>query len=313
MNVWNGLDAYPTDAPLAVATIGNYDGVHLGHKTILKRVVDEARHRNLPSLLISFDPHPLSIVAPEKRPRLLQTRGQRLDSLSSCGLTDVMLLAFDADLAALDGREFIEGLLLERLGLASIHVGENFRFGHRRQGDLTLLKEIGRRRSFDVHGVPPVEIDGGAVSSTAIRACLAEGKVALARRMLDRPYSIGGEVIHGDGRGRTLDCPTANLELDNEVLPAPGVYVTEAQVIAGRFPSLTNVGMRPTVGGRTLTVETHLLEVDEDLYGERMEIGFLERLRDEMRFDNLESLADQIARDRAAATAYFENLSLEAS
>jgi len=313
VNVWNGLDSYPTDAPVAVATIGNYDGVHLGHQTILKRVIEEAKQRNLPSLLITFDPHPLSIVAPEKRPRLLQTRGQRLEMLTTCGLTDVMLLAFNNDMEVLDGREFVEGLLLERLKLASVHVGENFRFGHRRHGDLKLLREIGARRSFDVHGVPAVEIDGGVVSSTAIRACLAEGKVALARRMLDRCYTVSGEVVHGDGRGRTIDCPTANLELDNEVLPSAGVYVTEAHVIAGRFPSVTNIGVRPTVGGKHLTVETHLLEFDEDLYGETLQVGFLQRLRDEMRFDDLQQLGDQIARDRAAATAYFDNLSLEAS
>lgn len=307
MNIWNGLDSYPEDAPPAVCTIGNYDGVHLGHQAILQRVTDEARSLGVPSLLITFSPHPLSVVAPERRPKRLQNRGQKLESLRRTGLSDVLILKFDAEMARLDGKQFFGQLLADRVRLRSVHVGDNFRFGHRREGDLELLRAIGAGHGFDVHVVPPVVRNGETISSTAIRQALAEGDVARARRMLGRPHVVAGEVIRGDGRGRSLGCPTANIELYNEVLPRAGVYVTETMVIAGRFASVTNVGVRPTFGGESVRVETHLLDFADDLYEERIEVHFLERLRDEMRFDDAEGLAGQLARDRAAALAYFQN------
>jgi riboflavin kinase/FMN adenylyltransferase len=312
MNIWNGIDSYPEDARAAVGTIGNYDGVHLGHQAILRRVIDEAHALGAPSLLITFSPHPLSIVAPDRQPKRLQNRGQKLESLRQTGLSDVLILKFTAELAALNGEEFFGQLLADRVGFASIHVGENFRFGRAREGDLALMREIGARHAFEIHGVPPVRANGHVISSTAIRHALADGDVALARRMLGRPHVVAGEVVRGDGRGRSLACPTANLELYNEVLPRPGVYVTETMVIAGRFPSVTNVGLRPTFGGKSITLETHLLEFDDDIYHEGIKVHFLERLRDEMRFEDGDGLADQLARDRAAALAYFQNQSLGA-
>jgi len=281
MNIWNGIDAYPEEARPVVASIGNYDGVHLGHQAILRLVVQNARRRGLPALLITFDPHPASVLAPERRPRLLQTRRQKLDRLQDTGLTDLLLLEFN-------------------------------RFGRGRAGDLTLLRQIGDRLGFDVNGVPPVRLGETMISSSAIRVAIAEGDVTLAHQMLGRPFSILGEVVHGDGRGHSLQCPTANLEYDNELVPRPGVYVTESVVLANRCPSVTNVGYRPTVGGASLTVETHLLDFEEDLYGERIEVRFLAHLRDEQRFDGLSELADQLARDRAAAESYFQNQQLRA-
>jgi len=312
MNIWNGIGAYPEPTRPVVASIGNYDGVHLGHQEILRLVVGDARRRGLPALLITFDPHPASVLAPERRPRLLQTRRQKLDRLQDTGLTDLLLLEFNEDMAALGGEQFVDGLLAPRLSLATIHVGENFRFGRGRAGDLTLLRQIGERLGFDVNGVPPVCLGETMISSSAIRAAIAEGDVEQAQRMLGRPFSVLGEVVRGDGRGHSLQCPTANLECDNELVPRPGVYVTETVALASRCPSLTNVGYRPTVGGASLSVETHLLDFDEDLYGERLEIRFLAHLRDEERFEGLSELADQLARDRAAAESYFQNQRLRA-
>ena len=214
MNVWNGIGAYPEDAPPAVATIGNYDGVHLGHQAILRRVVEDARAQGLPSLLISFSPHPLSVLVPERKPRLLQTRGQKLECLRQTGLTDLLLLEFNVEIAALTGEEFFGQLLNGRVSFSAIHVGENFRFGNKRRGDLDLLHHIGADRGFAVDGLLPVRVDGTVVSSTAVRTALEAGDVVLVRRMLDRPYVVSGEVVHGDSRGRTLNCPTANLDLD---------------------------------------------------------------------------------------------------
>ena len=313
MNVWNGIESYPENVGSVVCTIGNYDGVHLGHQSILRDVTNDARARGIRSLLINFQPHPVSVVAPERAPLLLQDRGQKLEHLEQTGLNDLLILTFDAALATLTGDQFFDCMLGDRVPLAAAHVGENFRFGNGRKGNLELLRTIGARRGFKVYGVAPVRIDDQVISSTAIRRALEGGDVALARRMLGRPYAIRGEVVQGEGRGRSLSCATANIDSDNEVLPRSGVYVTETVAMATRFPSVTNVGVRPTFDGDTLTVETHLLGFDEDLYHEKLQVGFLERLRDEMRFDNSEELADQLARDRAAALAFFQNLSLQTS
>jgi len=310
MNVWNAFDAFPTGREPIFATIGNFDGVHLGHQAILASVVTAARARSAPSMLISFDPHPLAVVAPSRRPKLLQTRRQKLECLEASGLDGMLLLPFDRELAALTGEEFFSTFLAERIRFAAVHVGSNFRFGRARSGDLRLLEAIGARSGFSVVGVAPVDVSGDTVSSSAIRSAIEDGNVTLATAMLGRPFAVVGEVVRGQGRGRTLEFPTANLAVENETIPRRGVYITETIAFATRFPSITNVGIRPTFGGTDLSVETHLIDADEDLYAERIEVRFLARLRDERTFAGPAELADQIARDQAAATSYFSGLSL---
>jgi riboflavin kinase/FMN adenylyltransferase len=307
MNVWNGIEALPSGLPAAVASFGNCDGVHLGHQEILRRAVGEARRHGAPSLLVSFDPHPLAVVAPMRMPRLLQTRRQKLDALADTGLAGVLFVAFTRKLAALDGEAFFRDLVLPRLALRSVYVGDGFRFGRDRSGDGALLEAIGAQAGFAVHRVPAVVLDGEPISSSAVRAMVLAGDVELAARMLGRPYEVSGEIVRGDGRGRELRYPTANLRVENEIVPRAGVYVTESVVLATRHPSVTNVGVRPTFGGTMQTVETHLMDFDAELYGERADVRFLARLRDEMRFPSAVELSDQIGRDLAAATAYFEN------
>lgn len=306
MIVWNGIDQVPTDPRPAVATIGNFDGVHLGHQAILRRTVADARARGALSLLVTFDPHPTSVVAPSRAPHLLQTRRQKLDVLEACGLDAVLILRFDTAFSNLSPQAFATDFLVERLRVVSLHVGESFRFGHDRSGDIAVLCTLGSHLGFEVTGVPAVRVHGEAVSSSAIRRAVEEGDVDRARRMLGRPYAIEGEVVQGDGRGRTLDFPTANLAVDGNLIPHRGVYVTETKLLASRFPSVTNIGTRPTFGGGALIVETHLIDFDENIVGDRAEIGFLARLREEKRFPTPRELADQIARDRAAAVAYFQ-------
>jgi len=312
MRIWNGIDRYLDGPSHVVASVGNYDGVHLGHREILRRIVEDAQRRDLASLLITFDPHPAVVVAPDRRPRHLQTRRQKLDSLAATGLTDLLVLGFTPELAALDGEAFFASVLEPRIRFAAIHVGDNFRFGRERSGDVETLIRIGKRLGFEVEGVPAVVIDGKTVSSTAIRRAVEAGKVEEARRMLGRPFAALGEVVPGEGRGAELQFPTANVAVENEMIPAAGVYVTETVALASRFPSVTNVGTRPTFGGKELTIESHLLDFDGDLYTERVEIRFLARIRDEMRFASAVELGDQIARDRAAAEGYFENMQLGA-
>jgi riboflavin kinase/FMN adenylyltransferase len=309
MNVWNGLDAFPTGREPMVATIGNFDGIHLGHQAILASVTHTARSRGLPSLCITFDPHPLAVVAPSRRPKLLMTRRQKIDAVEACGVDGLLILPFDREMAALDGPAFFD-LLGARIRFASVHVGRGFRFGHLRAADLRALEAIGAATGFSVTGVAPVEVAGETVSSSAVRQAVEDGDVARARAMLGRPFEMTGTVVRGEGRGRKLRFPTANLAVENEMVPRRGVYVTESIALASRFPSVTNVGVRPTFQGTTVTVETHLLDVDEDLYGVRLDVRFLARLRDEMKFEDAAQLADQIARDAAAATSYFAGLTV---
>lgn len=310
MKVFNGIEAYPRDDGPVVATLGNYDGIHLGHRAILDGVRNSARRRGLPSLLITFEPHPLTVVAPDRRPQLLLTRGQKVDAVADAGIDRLLFLAFDEEVARLSGAAFFEEHLSGPIELAGVHVGTNFRFGQRRAGTLETLVDIGRKLGFDVEGIAPVEVDGQVVSSSAIRRLIDEGRVEDAGRLLGRPFALSAVVVRGEGRGRSLDFPTANLDVANECLPRRGVYVTEWVSDAVRRASVTNVGVRPTFDGERLVVETHVLDFDEDVYDRRVELAFLARLRDEHRFDGPAALADQIARDRAAAAAYFENVSL---
>jgi len=307
MIVWNGMDRYPSKAAPVVATIGNYDGVHLGHRAILKSATAAAKRCGLESLLVTFDPHPLSVVAPSRRPRLLDTRRQKLDTLAECGIDGVLILRFDATFAAMSAEEFFRTFLKGRVTPAEIHVGANFRFGHDRAGDADLLCRIGSEMGFAVVGIPQVEIGGEIVSSSAIRRLVEEGSVERAARMLGRPFALTGEVVSGEGRGRALDFPTANLDAENEMIPRRGVYITETSVLSLRSPSITNIGVRPTFGGETQVIEAHLIDFDEEILGERIDLRFLARLRDEARFASPDELADQIARDRAAAVAFFQS------
>jgi riboflavin kinase/FMN adenylyltransferase len=313
MKIWSGIENYPPGQPAVVASIGNYDGVHRGHRAILDSVVRAAREGGRASLLITFEPHPLGVVNPERRPRLLQTRRQKLDALEGTGLDGVLILDFDGETAALDGESFFTRVLEPSIDFAAIHVGENFRFGNGRTGDLELLKRVGDRSGFEVRGIAPVTIDGQTVSSTAIRRAVEAGRVEDARRVLGRPFAMVGEVVRGEGRGTIMDFPTANLDVGNEIVPSNGVYITEVSVLASRRPAVTNVGVRPTFGGKVVHVETHLLHFDGDLYAETMEVRFLVRLREEMQFPGPIELADQVARDRAAAEAFFQNVPLTPS
>jgi riboflavin kinase/FMN adenylyltransferase len=310
MNVWNALDAFPTGRGPVCATIGNFDGVHLGHQAILASVIAAAKGRSATSLLITFDPHPLAVVAPTRGPKLLQTRRQKLETLEATGLDGILILPFDRELASLTGEDFFGAFLSSRIRFATVHVGSTFRFGRARGGDIRLLQTIGAELAFTVVSVPPVTVEGETVSSSAVRSAIELGDVGRARAHLGRPFSITGEVVHGDGRGRAIGFPTANLAVDNETIPRRGVYITETGVFGSRFPSITNVGVRPTFGGTTLAVESHLLDVHEDLYGEHVEARFLARLRDEAKFADAAELADQLARDQAAAASYFSGLTL---
>ena len=235
---------------------------------------------------------------------MLFTRRQKLDALSESGVDAVLVLEFDAAVAALSGRDFFEHWLLPRIEFLSIEIGANFRFGRDRSGDLDLLGELGTEHNFQVHGHDAMKVDDTPVSSSQIRQAIREGEVAHAARLLGHAYALSGTVIHGSGRGAGLNFPTANLKVENDLLPAIGVYITESRALGRRFASMTNVGHRPTFGGDALTVETHLLDESIDLYDEYFELDFLAFLRGEKKFTDAEALGRQLAIDRTEATTW---------
>ena len=306
--VFHSLEELPADfgaAGRTVLSVGNFDGLHIGHQKILQSVQDRARASGRPAAVITFDPHPMRVLAPERAPLMIQTLAQRLAGFEQVGLDAALVLRFDPALSRVSAEDFIEQILVRKLRTGSILVGKNFRFGHRGAGDVRLLAEYGKRDGFEVETIPPVEIDGDVVSSTAIRCAIADGNVGGAIPLLGRAFSLTGEIRPGAGRGRTILFPTLNLVPEQELLPKLGVYATESAVGNKLYASVTNVGTRPTFNGVGVTVESHLFGFDEILTSGPMEVRFHTRIRDEQKFSGPAALRAQIARDMGAAQEFF--------
>ena len=298
--------AVPGDKVLraCVATLGNFDGMHLGHRRLVGETVQSARGRGLPSVAVTFDPHPTKILAPDQSPRLLMTLAQKLDTFERIGIDLAWVIPFGRDFSLLDPETFLASLF-GALCPVEMHVGSAFRFGRDRAGDVSTLGTMGARAGCAVHPHSYRAPDGGPLSSDRVRRLLLDGDVALARELLDAPFRLTGVVVEGDRRGRTMGFPTANLAWEQELLPAPGVYVTgvRSRAIAADLPAqgITNVGTKPTFGGQSTTVETHLPGMAADLYGARLEIDFLHRLRGEEKFASPDDLRTKIADDLGSA------------
>jgi riboflavin kinase/FMN adenylyltransferase len=294
----------------SVLAVGNFDGLHLGHQAILRATVERALETNSVSTALTFDPAPLKVLRPESAPPRISTNTQRIEWFSMMGLESAVVMPFTVELSRLAPEDFVEQILVGELRVATILVGENFRFGHRQSGDVKLLRELGERLGFEVEIVPPVVYRGEIVSSTIIRREIAEGDVSHAGRLLGRPFVLTGEVVSGTGTGSKFTFPTLNLAPEQELLPARGVYITRTC-----FPgdsrshrSVTNIGMRPTFNGNALTVETHLLDFSGEIPAKRMEVRFWKRLRPEKKFSGPEELRAQIARDIDRANRFFNRL-----
>lgn len=301
--VHHGLEAVPA-AP-SVVTIGNFDGVHRGHRVLLRRAVDTARDRGVRSVVVTFDPHPAAVLRPGSQPPALQTTDQRVAALVDAEPDVVVVLPFTTELAARTPAGFVTSVLHERLRAVRVIVGTNFRFGHRAVGDVVTLVEQGEVHGFEVEAVALLELDGRPISSTAVREHLQAGEVDWVRRALGRAATLTGRVVPGDGRGTTIGVPTANLALPvGLALPADGVYAGHAEVAGERLPAVTNVGRRPTFDGQGRTVEVHLIGTGRDLYDRELAISFETRLRGERRFDGPEALVAQIRADIAAARGH---------
>lgn len=311
MKVLFRLEELPHDIPCPVATIGNFDGIHLGHQELMRQLLDRARAVGGTPTVVTFNPHPLQVLAPNNAPRQIQTLPQKLAMLESLGIELAVVIPFNLGLAQTKARDFAVGVLWEKLRLCEIYVGPNFAFGHRREGSFSLLKEIGEEKGFVVGKIPQVQLRGTRVSSTAIRQALISGQVTLARRLLGRPFALEGVVVHGAATGGSIRIPTANLQTPNELVPRKGVYVTMLTVDGRRHMAVTNIGFRPTVSRESEpspTIETHVLDFDEDIYGREISLEFMVRLRDERRFPDLSSLVTQIRQDISRARRYFRKV-----
>jgi riboflavin kinase/FMN adenylyltransferase len=294
-----------------VLALGNFDGLHRGHRKILDRVRRVAGERGATSVVMTFDPHPPRVVRPDKAPPLLMTNAQKLDALARAGLHGAAIVPFTVELSRWDPEMFVRAVLVDWLHVAEVWTGANFLFGHDRAGNFSLLRALGLRYGFKAEKIDPVRYKDFVVSSTRIRRLVAEGRVDEAGALLGHQYYIDGTAVRGSGRGRTIGFPTANLCSDNELMPPHGVYATMATIDGVVRPSVTNIGIRPTVdsSGRT-TIETHLFGLDRELYGTTIRIGFVQRLRDERRFESVDALRAQIAADCSRARVLFNHLSL---
>ncbi|MGO9231495.1 MAG: riboflavin biosynthesis protein RibF [Bryobacteraceae bacterium] len=308
MRLYRSLDAVPADFGPSALTIGNFDGVHTGHRRILRRVKQIAIERGWKPSALMFDPHPARVVAPQRAPRLMTPPERRASLMADEGIEQVLILPFTADVARLAPEEFARRIVAGRLGARAVLVGDNFRFGHDHAGNVEILRELGRRLGFETEIVAAVARRGRPVSSSAIRGLLESGSVALAARWLERPYALEGEVVAGRGAGSRQTVPTLNLAAGAELIPRTGVYVTRTRDLesARAWNSITNIGYRPTFGDSTqLTIETFLLDPPIGETPRRISVEFLWRVREERRFTNPEALKARILRDAAAARRYF--------
>ncbi|MBI4190688.1 MAG: bifunctional riboflavin kinase/FAD synthetase [Betaproteobacteria bacterium] len=294
------------DTPV-VLTIGNFDGVHLGHQAMLARLTEAARELGVPSCVLTFEPHPREFFAPDQAPTRLTSLREKLELLERAGVERVQICRFNFDFAKTTAEDFIDRILRRSLGARWILVGDDFRFGARRAGDIVMLRQSQQRCGFDVHVMISVVADGQRVSSTAVRDALAAGDMTQARRLLGRPYSISGRVVGGDRIGRKLGCPTANVQMKHNRPPLSGIFAVEVHGVDGRvLPGVASLGVRPTLARDARPcLEVHLLDFERDIYGAHLKVDFLHKFRDEEKYADVETLKRQIAADVENARNYF--------
>lgn len=306
MNVYRTIPAV-ADGHVAL-TIGNFDGVHLGHQAMLRRLREAATSLGLPACVMTFEPHPREFFAPDQAPTRLTSLREKLELLARHGIDRVYICRFNFDFARVSAQDFIQHILSGSLGVRWLLIGDDFRFGARRAGDSAMLRTAGRALDFEVVEMPSVDVAGLRVSSTAVRDLLAAGRLGDASRLLGRPYSISGRVVRGDRIGRKLGFPTANVQMKHNRPPLFGIFVAQMHGLPeGTMPGAASLGVRPTVTGAGKPVlEIHLLDFDREIYGAHVRIEFLERLREERKYADLKALARQIALDVDEARAWFD-------
>lgn len=294
-----------------VLALGNFDGLHRGHVKIVERIQRGALERAGTSVVLTFDPHPPRVLRPDKAPALLMTKAQKLEALARAGVQGGAVVRFTPAMSQWEPEAFVRTVLVEWLRVAEVWVGADFLFGRNRSGNFTLLKSLGAQYGFRAEKIDPIRYKDFVVSSTRIRRLVSEGRVDEAGALLGHHYAVDGLVVEGAKRGREIGFPTANLATDNELIPPHGVYATAVTVDGAFYPSVTNIGQRPTFGDQlATTIEAHLIGRTLDLYGKTVRLAFVQRLRDERKFPDLEALQDQIAADVRRAARLFDRLSV---
>jgi len=298
------LKDIPSPPDNCAVAIGNFDGVHQGHRKILHVLVEDARNNNLFPLLLTFHPHPAKILA-KRKIELLQTIEQRLNEIKKSGVQMAIVLSFDHNLSQITAEEFIRTIILQKLKAKKIIVGDNFRFGKDREGDVTKLRELAFRYGFSIQSIPPVTVQGSVVSSSLIRKILKKGEIEKANTLLGRPYEIEGTVIRGKSRGKRLGYPTANIHPLNDIAP-PGVFISRVGIGSKKFPSVTHVGSKPTFNEKEVMIESYIIDYNDSLYKKKLRVFFLEKIREEKKFETPEALSLQIKKDLEQTLIYFQ-------
>jgi riboflavin kinase/FMN adenylyltransferase len=306
MELVRGLHNLRPEHRGCAATIGSFDGLHLGHQAVLRQLAEQGRVRGLPVTLVTFEPQPREYFMPQSAPPRLTRFREKLEVLRHCQVDRVVCLRFNSDLAGLTADEFIQRILLDGLAVKYLVVGDDFRFGKQRAGNFSLLEQAGNTHGFTVAKMHTFNVGDQRVSSTRIRSALQVGDLAGAEALLGRPFWMSGRVAHGDKRGRTIGFPTANIFLHRSAVPVDGVFAVEMRGLDDTpIPGVANVGTRPTVGGTRALLEVHLFDFDRDIYGRHVQVSFLKKLRPEYKFESFQHLKEQIQRDAAQAREFF--------
>jgi riboflavin kinase/FMN adenylyltransferase len=292
-----GLEQLKGNTVSTIATIGNFDGVHIGHQELIKLAVKKGKEKNLRTMAITFDPHPIKCIKPGDHPPIITPLEQKIELLKSSGIDDILVIEFSKEFASLTACEFTEDILVKILKVKAVVVGKDYMFGKNRKGNIDLLKEFGKKHDFEVFVPEFVKFSEKRISSTLIRKSVMNGKLDEAKKMLGRYYQIRGTVVHGRNRGNTIGFPTANLELIDELCPKTGVYAVIPEIDGVKYKGVANIGYSPTFGDHKFTVEVHFMDFNEDLYGRKIKVSFIQRLRGEKKFSGIEELSAQISKD----------------
>ena len=297
MQIYYNLEDFPVLKRDSVTTFGVFDGLHLGHQAVIHQVVKDATVRDLSSTVLAFYPHPMAFLAPERCPPILTPRHKRLELLEAQSVDIAIFVRFDAYLAEMSPRVFVEDVLIGKLRTRQVIVGYECQFGKNRAGNTEVLQSLGTQYNFDVTIMPPTLVEGMPVHSTRVRDAVVQGKLKLVAELLGRPHSIIGKIVQGDGRGRQIGYPTANIHAENQIHPPNGVYAIQAKLKDRLYGGILNMGMRPTVGGEKFQIEAHLFNFNENVYDREIEVFFIKNIRDERKFPDVESLVKQINQD----------------
>ncbi len=311
MQIYYDLDAPSKSFHESIVTVGVFDGLHIGHKAVIQQVLTQTKKIKLASVVLTFDPPPLAFLAPERCPPVLTTLPKKIEILKQLGVDTVVFARFDAYLQQMSPDTFVQQVLLQQLHATQVIVGYDWQFGKGRSGNAEALKQLGNRYHFDVKIVGPVQLHGKPVHSTRVREAITEGNLEITSELLGRRYSIMGEVVEGEGRGRQIGFPTANVNAGNQMLPPSGVYAVRVKLERDMFDGVLNMGTRPTFDGDKFQIETHLFGFEKTIYGEKIEIFFIEKIRPEQRFPTPEMLVGQIKQDVAMAKGILNRIKVE--